>query len=173
MDLLVFNFWIWYQFENILQILVPLVVEYKYYKTGHFWNLEESGYFGVLIGGLIWTAFILIGWVGLMVVLFWKFIRLDEHSKMITLKDGLYQRNRCSFIFYFDYFLYRIIISILVGLTTVLGSNTLFAIALSWQVFFMILKIRKVFENCKTTFLVMLAELLVTVTLVYCFVAYK
>jgi len=92
---------------------------------------------------------------------------------MITLKDGLYQRNRCSFIFYFDYFLYRIIISILVGLTTVLGSNTLFAIALSWQVFFMILKIRKVFENCKTTFLVMLAELLVTVTLVYCFVAYK
>ena len=57
---------------------------------------------------------------------------MSEKSRMITLKDGLYKRNRCSVIFYIDYFIFRIVLSILVGLTPFVSTTILFAVAIVW-----------------------------------------
>ena len=97
---------------------------------------------------------------------------MKSNSKIITLKEGLNPHTRFSFVFYIDYFVFRFILMILIGLTLILNTYVLFSLALIWQLIFMFIKLYRVYETKFMSFMAFLAECLILITILYAFVAF-
>lgn len=148
-NLVVFNFILWYIFENSLNFYVPYFKEITLYR-------ESKVNLGLLISASILVVALSVFWIIMLIHVFIKFHKINEKSKMATLKSGLNERSRYSMVFYLDYFVFRFLISIMVPIT--LNTAALFSIALVVQLFTMHLKLCWVYRTKKLAFIAYLAE---------------
>jgi len=96
---------------------------------------------------------------------FFSFHKIGDGSKIATLKDGLYERSRYSMIYYIDYFVMRILVSLMVPIP--LHTAGLFSVILVVQLFSMHAKIFRIYRTKKLAFMSYMAELLVLVSILY------
>lgn len=138
--MLFFSYPIWYVFENFMQITGTFILELKDYLYGDEWRNLVSIKDTILLGiaGTILVLMIMF-WFLIFGLFFWSFFKLKKQNKLYCLKDGLRNSKFTSKIFYFSYFMTRILISLAMFLSQTEPVLWIFIALLSFYILIMIL----------------------------------
>lgn len=163
LHLLIFNFMVRYLIENSLSFFIPFGMEVSMYDGTKVW-------FILLVTAISLLVFFMLFWLIILIYVCVNYYKIDDGSKISTIKSGLNEKSRFSMIYYFDYFGMRILLGVLAPLK--INTVILFSIITVWQFIFMHIKIFWVYWSKKLSFTAYLAEWIVLITLFYSFFSY-
>ena len=108
--------------------------------------------------------------VFILITFFIKFQKVESNSFLSTLKSGLNQKSKTlAIIFYIHCFTIRILISLLVGFSTVFHSIVLWGILIVIQSICVMFSVMKFFDSYFMTFINSMTEILVLIVIAYGF----
>ena len=133
------------------------------------WNLDSVQNIFQLVVGVITT--LVINAIVLLVVfrVIKKFEKIDEESKLNSVKDGLNKVSKRLFVIYYvNYFSIRYLILLFVGISDLLPSIALWSLLILAQVAFACLSSLKLMEDKVTRFINLLTEAYIALVFTYC-----
>ena len=149
-------------FENMLKLMCNVVLELKY-ETWENWDLSAVSKTFLAFSILVVLLLILLS-IGITIH------AIAKRPKWLSmLIEGLNQR-RIYLIFYFAHFYFiRILLALLIGLTSTISSKILWFIIVGFQLMFLILHFFKLYHKCINWFFAIWRE--TTILIIFMWIA--